>query len=74
MFNKKIFALAAAAVMIAGEAYAGDAEAAAARKIGEALRNEFSPRRRRRKKGVGRMHWSKNIRHKNRGDKTRRVA
>ena len=45
MFNKKIFALAAAAIMIAGEAYAGDAEAAAARKIGEALMNEFNPER-----------------------------
>ena len=43
MFNKKILALAAAAVMIAGEASAGTAEADAARKIGEALRNEFSP-------------------------------
>ena len=42
MFNKKILALAAAAVMIAGEASAGTAEADAARKIGEALRNEFS--------------------------------
>ena len=45
MFNKKILALAAAAVMIAGEASAGTAEADAARKIGEALRNEFSPDR-----------------------------
>lgn len=45
MFNKKILALAAAAVMIAGEASAGTAEADAARKIGEALRNEFSPNR-----------------------------
>ena len=43
MFNKKILALAAAAVMIAGEASAGTTEADAARKIGEALRNEFSP-------------------------------
>ena len=45
MFNKKILALAAAAIMIAGEASAGTAEADAARKIGEALRNEFSPDR-----------------------------
>lgn len=45
MFNKKILALAAAAVMIAGEVSAGTAEADAARKIGEALRNEFSPDR-----------------------------
>lgn len=45
MFNKKILALAAAAVMIAGKASAGTAEADAARKIGEALRNEFSPDR-----------------------------
>ena len=45
MFNKKILALAAAAVMIAGETSAGTAEADAARKIGEALRNEFSPDR-----------------------------
>ena len=45
MFNKKILALAAAAVMIAGEASAGTAEADAARKIGEALRNAFSPDR-----------------------------
>lgn len=45
MFNKKILALAAAAVMIAGEASAGTTEADAARKIGEALRNEFSPDR-----------------------------
>ena len=45
MFNKKILALAAAAVMIAGEASAGTAAADAARKIGEALRNEFSPDR-----------------------------
>ena len=45
MFNKKILALATAAVMIAGEASAGTAEADAARKIGEALRNEFSPDR-----------------------------
>ena len=43
MFNKKILALTAAAVMIAGEASAGTTEADAARKIGEALRNEFSP-------------------------------
>ena len=45
MLNKKILALAAAAIMIAGEASAGTAEADAARKIGEALRNEFSPDR-----------------------------
>ena len=43
MFNKKILALAAAAVMIAGEASAGTTKADAARKIGEALKNEFSP-------------------------------
>ena len=45
MFNKKILAAAAAAVMIAGEACAGTQEAAAARMIGEALRDEFSPER-----------------------------
>lgn len=45
MFNKKILAFAAAALMTAGEACAGTAEADAARKIGEALKNEFSPDR-----------------------------
>lgn len=45
MFNKRIriLALAAAALMTAGEACAGTAEADAARKIGEALKNGFSP-------------------------------
>ena len=45
MFNKKILAAAAAALMIAGEACAGTHEADAARMIGEALRDEFSPER-----------------------------
>lgn len=45
MFNKKLLAFTAAALMMAGEACAGTDEADAARKIGEALKNEFSPDR-----------------------------
>lgn len=43
MSNKKLLILAAAATMIVSQARAGDLEAESARKIGEALKNEFNP-------------------------------
>ena len=43
MFNKKILAFAAATLIMTGKAYAGAAEMDTARKIGEALKNEFTP-------------------------------